>query len=565
MSSTYLPVPPKIASLLSSNPSLKEPLLKQLSTTCKNISSGPAESSVAACKAAKAAKDDEVLLSAAHKSKHIVAQQALIPLDLSRNPPLPDANTEMVIDDLALPDEDLTLVDAPMAVTSNNCFEPLQFAPTSSSQLSADDAMCTILAMPPEAPDGHTDMMPPGVAEFIADFCSQYSVEGATPQVHNVDEALRLGLILPSDVTHPGMVINDDPFVESLPPLPTMPALPSTPVLPPTVHPVPILHFLSHPQTQTSPSNALTPSALTSLATPLLIIYAVALVHTASGSATGIAQVSHLAAKLGAANLNAPVPIHTQSASITTSLYTNGPFPIIHEAHLLATLTFISQDQLFDWENIQGAKLVARPLDISHDLITHMTMASMIQCAVLEITNFADTCVAAPVLTFTPQSSQYPLASTPFLVFNITDVVAQIMLSRGVWLSTSVTFQALTLEPGLSQFLFTIAGFTTADTPTVCTLIHNQWHSEDSQHALVAIATDCATQDSQLNDDNIIAFMMSLHVEHINTMGRGTLLLPRFNIYTDPTIISYEEHWFALCQHFRDLPYISNLYGIGRA
>ncbi|TFY78440.1 hypothetical protein EWM64_g5572 [Hericium alpestre] len=420
-----------------------------------------------------------------------------------------------------------------MAVTSNNCFEPLQFAPTSPSQLPADDAMRTMPAMPPEASDGHTDMMAPGVAEFIADFCSQYSVGGATPQVCNVDEVLRLGLILPSDVTCPDMVIDDDPFVESLPPLPTMPALPSMPVLPPAVHPMPILHFLSHPQTQTSPSNALTPSALTSLATLLLITYAVALAHTASGSATG----KSLAAKLGAANLNAPVPIHTQSASITTSLYTNGPFLIIHEAHLLATLAFISQDQLFDWENIQGAKFVTRPFDLARDPLTHAATASLIQRVVLEVANFADTHVAAPVLTITPQQANYAVASTPFLVFNITDAVAHIMLSRGVWSSTNITFQALTIEPGLPHFLFTIASFTTSDTATVRTIVHNQWNT----------------------------FMMTLRVERIDTMGRGALLLPRFNIYADPAGIPSEEHWYALRRHFRDLPYVSNLYGIGRA
>ncbi|KAH9967693.1 hypothetical protein BJV74DRAFT_799475 [Russula compacta] len=141
--------------------------------------------------------------------------------------------------------------------------------------------------------------------------------------------------------------------------------------------------------------------------------------------------------------------------------YTKGPMPKVHLMDLMAVLCNIDYKVIAVWEICPNEKLLIQPFSSQVLNIENYEMIKLLTFSVIiEITNTNSVVVAEP----TPKSPSKK-APISLLVDNLLLPQKLTLLQREVWSSPQITFCALPFDLACLDFLFTIKGLTTLQTP----------------------------------------------------------------------------------------------------
>jgi hypothetical protein len=243
--------------------------------------------------------------------------------------------------------------------------------------------------------------------------------------------------------------------------------------------------------------------------------------------------------------------------------------PTIQDSSATALLHHLNIDTVGAWDALPGRKLLALPLgNRSLDPTNFEKAASKIFTAIAEITDSQDVAVSDPNDPNDPKSDdgddgRTAPVPTIYLVYNLLDTHADLLLQRGIWSSTAITFRVTDLSLPRPDFLFTIKGFHNKRTEQISEFVHSVWQSDFIQSSI-----DCITDDSSESLDvetksSLRDFLASVHVTFLNIKEAGDILVPHFNIYAPGSKIANDDLWTLLRKFLSDLTYTDAVLGVG--
>lgn len=234
-------------------------------------------------------------------------------------------------------------------------------------------------------------------------------------------------------------------------------------------------------------------------------------------------------------------PLGNIQSNIRTPLdkYTKAAMPPIHYAYPTATLDYIDVNLVGDWETLPKGKLLAQPFGPdARNADKHAHLKALLFAAVVEITNSRDVSVRAPRAK--PNSYRTPFS---FLIYNVSEQQAHILLKRHTWSSTAISFSVSTLSPGCPNYLFSIKGLTTMDDEQVRKAVNEVWHDITSRAFLHSL---CRNFPETPRNEMIATFQLftdSLKVARLDTKLRGNTIAPIYNIYANGSLITDDNTW----------------------
>ena len=242
--------------------------------------------------------------------------------------------------------------------------------------------------------------------------------------------------------------------------------------------------------------------------------------------------------------------------------YTNTDMPIVHDAHPTAPLDHIDIDLVCEWEKYPAGKLLALPFDTEAQDISRLgSLKGRIFTAISEITQSRVASVSAPTRSQAAEkSNQTPNA---FLIYNLTESQCDLLLQRGIWSSTAITFRVTKLNPTCPDFLFTIKGFHTLATDHILEMVNSIWQDNETGVFIDTIA-DLFTEETHIDaKTSIQAFVDSARVMCLDIKSSGDILQPHFNVYASGNLINSDEVWVFLRDYLADRTYGSPMHGQG--
>ncbi|KAG1822546.1 uncharacterized protein BJ212DRAFT_1476969 [Suillus subaureus] len=245
-----------------------------------------------------------------------------------------------------------------------------------------------------------------------------------------------------------------------------------------------------------------------------------------------------------------------------------GGFPHIHLAHAAQLFDYQAAKVIMAWLKVPHPKILVRVFD--HDgknpSVKGPILVERLQKAVLNIAHFVhqddqDVKVSPPCPDASKEDADFPLS---FLVYNISDETKSLILNQHVWSSPEISFTAHLFRVNSPPLLlFCLHSFSTTDTATVKTTIHEVWSEDVTRWDICDIMSE-----SDIPKECIHAavwdFINTLWVEHLDFKVSGGILLPRYNIFAvsptnNPTV------WTKLRAYLHSLTYPSELEGSGTA
>lgn len=213
--------------------------------------------------------------------------------------------------------------------------------------------------------------------------------------------------------------------------------------------------------------------------------------------------------------------------------------PTIHYAHPTTTLDNLDLDLVGDWESLPKGKLLAQPFGPEvRNIENHPQLKALLFAAIVEITNSRDVSVCAPKPK--NNSRQSPIS---FLVYNVTEQQAQILLERCVWSSIALTFSVSAFYPNCPEYLLSIKNLTIQDEKEVRRTVYETWHDEASFTFLQTIYQHFPENVKEQASHALQAFTNSLKVSRLDTKLPGNTLAPVFNVYADGPLIGNDNTW----------------------
>ncbi|KAI9509006.1 hypothetical protein F5148DRAFT_1283422 [Russula earlei] len=232
-------------------------------------------------------------------------------------------------------------------------------------------------------------------------------------------------------------------------------------------------------------------------------------------------------------------------------------FPAVHDAHPMAILDNIDRNQLFQWMQYRGDKLLAIPFDgEANDPRNHKTIKGKIFAAVAEIMQSESIGVSAPT-----QSPKALCTPTSFLIHNLMKEQSTTLLKHKIWSSTNITFHVSGPIPPCQDFLFPIKGFTMLITDNISQIVKEVW-SDPKMEEFILTATGNLLETKKLaTETSICQVINSMRVSHLDTKTSGNTLLPHFNVYADGCLITNDGLWLSLRDFLANRPYSSPMQG----
>jgi hypothetical protein len=243
-----------------------------------------------------------------------------------------------------------------------------------------------------------------------------------------------------------------------------------------------------------------------------------------------------------------------------------GGFPHIHLAHAAQLFDFQAAKVITAWLKVPHPKILIRVFD--HDgknpSVKGPILVERLRRAITEIAHFIHqdeqkVKVSPPCPEAANEETDRPLS---FLAYNISDETKTLILNQRIWSSTDITFAAHQFKVNSPPLLlFCLHGFSTTDTNTVKSAVHDTWTEDVTRWDIADILSE-----SEIPEDKVhIAtwdFINSLWVERLDFKASGSISLPRYNIFAvSPT--SNPSVWTKLRAYLHSLTYPSELEGSG--
>ncbi|KAG2335828.1 hypothetical protein BDR05DRAFT_1018764 [Suillus weaverae] len=277
-----------------------------------------------------------------------------------------------------------------------------------------------------------------------------------------------------------------------------------------------------------------------------------------------------LRAHLAVAETNRSIIKTTGANSMSTSpQFTPAPpggFPHIHLAHAAQLFDFQAAKVITTWLKVPHPKVLIRVFD--HDskdpAVKGPILAERLHKAISIIAQTDqqedhEIKVSPPCPEATREKMDCPLS---FLAYNISEETKTLILNQRIWSSTEITFAAHPFQVNSPPLLlFCLHGFSTTDTNTVRTAVHNIWTEDVTSWDITDILSESEIPEEQAH---LAArdFIQSLWVEHLDFKVSGGILLPRYNIFAiSPT--NNPAVWTKLRAYLLSLKYPSELEGSG--
>jgi hypothetical protein len=130
-----------------------------------------------------------------------------------------------------------------------------------------------------------------------------------------------------------------------------------------------------------------------------------------------------------------------------------------------------------EWDDLKRRKLIAQPFN--NEVMSpnaHEGIQDRILAAVAEIANSQGVGVAT--LHTSAEAEKSKQTPTVFMVYNITDEQANILLDCHIWSSQSITFCITPLGPACPDFLFTTRKISTLTNKDIEETMKRVWNSE---------------------------------------------------------------------------------------
>ena len=219
--------------------------------------------------------------------------------------------------------------------------------------------------------------------------------------------------------------------------------------------------------------------------------------------------------------------------------FTKAEMPPIHYAHPTTIFDNIDINLIDDWVKLPKGKLLAQPFGAdARNLKQHPRIKTLLFAAIVEITNSHDVGVSAP----RPKANSY---RTPFsfLIYNISEQQAQILLERGTWSSDAITFSVATFSPFCPKYLFSIKGFTTMNETEVANAVNEIWRDQTSLTFLQAICQSFPENFKEQAISTLQQFVNSLEVKKLVTRLPGNTIAPTYNVYANGPLIGNNSIW----------------------
>jgi hypothetical protein len=148
----------------------------------------------------------------------------------------------------------------------------------------------------------------------------------------------------------------------------------------------------------------------------------------------------------------------------------------------------IDLDCLYEWVQYKGAKLLAIPFkNDAHSLDKHDSIHAKLFAAAVEITQLHEVGVAAP--TPSKDANKSKVTPTAFLIYNLTPLNYDFMLTHKVWSLIAITFRVTPLDLPCPNFMFTIKGFTEYTNEAIQEMVQSAWLDNNLTHSTADIIT----------------------------------------------------------------------------
>ena len=243
--------------------------------------------------------------------------------------------------------------------------------------------------------------------------------------------------------------------------------------------------------------------------------------------------------------------------------YTAGPLPPVHDAHPTAVFEHIDTDFAAEWDQHLGGKLLAHPFDgEAQDPTNHVEIRELIFTAASEITKSMEVEVSAPMPSEDAKKDRR--SPTIFLIFNLSDDHVNLLLQRGIWSSTAITFRVLPFRPPCPNFMFSIGNISTHSKDTVIPIVQRVWDSTEVKNYITTLI-NAVPEDKRAGIETAICLLMdSMWVQKLDTKRAGETIAPHYNVYTDSSGISIDEVWIRLRNFLASRPYSASYQGTGK-
>jgi hypothetical protein len=228
--------------------------------------------------------------------------------------------------------------------------------------------------------------------------------------------------------------------------------------------------------------------------------------------------------------------------------FTKGPMPEIFDKDPATLLVRVERNQLQSWLDLPTGKVLARPFDTGvRYKPNHNAIANALRTAAKEITGVTKVTVAIPKRD--PNLSREDVHKNPktFLIHDISKKDAETLLKRTVWSSKEIMFQVSSINVKQPDFLFTMKGMTTDNTDHVLACIGETWNDTKTNNFIHKLAKKAPNDKEEQNRlSEIIEFLESAAVHHLDVKGEGGQEDPHFNVYTDGEVIQNNKTWLEL-------------------
>ncbi|KAH9044209.1 hypothetical protein EDB84DRAFT_1436104 [Lactarius hengduanensis] len=247
--------------------------------------------------------------------------------------------------------------------------------------------------------------------------------------------------------------------------------------------------------------------------------------------------------------------------------YTEGPMPEIFDGDPMTLLANLDKIQIQSWLSLPTGKVLARPFDTEVNYQpNHLNIAKTLMAAAKEITGTMSAAVATPNRDRNAPRGRGNRHPITFLIHDISKKDMETLLERRVWSSKDITFQVAPVNARRPDFLFTLTGLATDNPEHVLASLTETWNDPVTNAVIRNLAAGAFREENQQDRLNqILEFLDSAVVRHLNIRCGGGREDPHFNVFADGEAIEDEDTWLELRKYLRSRVYKTSLFGRGKA